>query len=83
MSLLEDFLKVAREEADLTQLELSKKLGFTSPQFVSNWERGICQVPTQVLSKLIKILKLDIHVVIDMRMIDNRAYLLKALRVRL
>lgn len=38
-------LKLARIKADITQGELAKKLGYKSPQMVSNWERGACGLP--------------------------------------
>ncbi len=38
-------LKKWRENAELSQGDLAKKMGYTSPQIVSNWERGICTVP--------------------------------------
>lgn len=82
MSELNKYLRVARKGTDITQLQLAKKLGFASPQFVSNWERGICKVPTNTLAKLITILKLDPDCVIELRMRDNRAILMRALGKR-
>lgn len=40
-----EILKQAREKSGLSQSELAKKLGYTSAQFVSNWERGVCTIP--------------------------------------
>jgi transcriptional regulator with XRE-family HTH domain len=40
-----DTLKAFREKTGMAQGELAKKLGYASPQFVSNWERGICGIP--------------------------------------
>lgn len=82
MSLLEEFLKIAREESNMTQLELSKKLKLTSPQFVSNWERGIAKVPVKTLARLVAILQLDVETVVDLRILDNKENLKRALRVR-
>ncbi len=39
------FLRKKREAAGLTQGGLSKKLGFSSSQFVSNIERGVAVIP--------------------------------------
>ncbi|MGZ3691862.1 MAG: helix-turn-helix domain-containing protein, partial [Pseudobdellovibrio sp.] len=34
---------------------VAKKLGYTSPQFVSNWERGLSQPPVVTLRKIAQI----------------------------
>lgn len=52
------FLKDKRILAELTQFELSDKLGLSS-QMVSNWERGLCAPPSNCLKKLAKLLEID------------------------
>jgi len=52
---LSKFLKEKRLEAGLSQGEVEKKLGYTSPQFVSNWERGLSQPPVATLRKIAQI----------------------------
>ena len=39
------YLKQVRETSGLTQHDVSAKLGYSSPQFISNIERGISVVP--------------------------------------
>jgi transcriptional regulator with XRE-family HTH domain len=56
---LSEYLKNARMEKCLTQSEVAIRLGFTSAQFVSNWERGITCPSVSTISKLIKIYSLD------------------------
>ena len=46
------FLKDKREAAGLSQKEVADKLGYTTPQFVSNWERGVSQPPLKTLKKI-------------------------------
>jgi len=48
-------LKEAREAKGLTQSDVSKALGFTTPQFISNAERGLCQIPPKHYKKLAKL----------------------------
>ena len=36
------YLKSKRTKAQLSQTEVSEALGYTSPQFISNFERGLC-----------------------------------------
>lgn len=70
----------ARMKAKLTQAELSKKLGYVSPQFVSNWERNISKMPRGSFGKLAKYLgKKPLQEVVDLRVKAFRDKLLKAL----
>jgi transcriptional regulator with XRE-family HTH domain len=52
---LSKFLKEKRLEAGLSQGAVAKKLGYTSPQFVSNWERSLSQPPVATLRKIAQI----------------------------
>ncbi|HEY8270411.1 MAG TPA: helix-turn-helix transcriptional regulator [Pseudobdellovibrionaceae bacterium] len=52
VSKLSAFLKDKRLLAGLSQGEVAKKLGYTSPQFVSNWERGLSDPPIRTLRKI-------------------------------
>lgn len=55
---LAKFLKDKRIETGLSQGEVAKALGFSSPQFISNWERGVCAPPLNSLPKLTRVLKI-------------------------
>jgi transcriptional regulator with XRE-family HTH domain len=46
------FLKEKRKAAGLSQGAVSKKMGYTSPQFVSNWERDLSHPATASLDEL-------------------------------
>jgi transcriptional regulator with XRE-family HTH domain len=50
--LLADFLREKRIVSGLSQMDIAKKLGYTSAQFVSNWERGLSSPPIHTLRKL-------------------------------
>jgi transcriptional regulator with XRE-family HTH domain len=50
-----DYLKEKRAKANLTQSDVASKLGYSSPQFVSNWERGLAKPPVFVLRDLTKL----------------------------
>ena len=52
-------IREKREEKGMTQLELSKELGYGSSQFVSLFERGASKIPHEALGKLIKILGIN------------------------
>ncbi len=47
-----DYLKNKRLERGLSQKEVSDKLGYTTPQFISNWERGLSAPPIDVFKKI-------------------------------
>lgn len=53
---LKEFLKKKRNDAGLSQKELAKKLGYTTAQFVSNWERSISRPPIDSVPKLAELL---------------------------
>ena len=58
-------LKTARIESGLTQLEIAKKLGYSSSQFVSNWERGEALPPMDHFPKLASLLNITAKQLID------------------
>lgn len=49
---LGSFLKEKREAAGISQAKVAKKLKYTTPQFISNWERGVSSPPVKVLKIL-------------------------------
>ena len=52
-------IKTARTAAGLAQAELATKLGYSSPQFISNWERAESLPPIHTLPKIAKFTKAD------------------------
>ncbi|HWU45112.1 MAG TPA: helix-turn-helix transcriptional regulator [Bdellovibrio sp.] len=51
-NILADFLKQKRSAAGLSQRDVADKLGYTTPQFISNWERGVSHPPINALKRL-------------------------------
>lgn len=80
---MQKFLKIGayfrskREEMGFTQEEVSRSLGYTSKQIVSNWERGVCSPPLNQLSSLVKLLDMDQDKVVDLFMTTTREELLQ------
>lgn len=62
---LSKFLKEKRLQAGLSQGAVAKKLGYTSPQFVSNWERGLSQPPVATLRKIAQIYNISANDMFD------------------
>ncbi len=65
-------LKKMRIDAGLSQLDVSKKLGYSSPQFISNIERGLALPPTKILKPLAKICKVNFE---DLKQLKLKALL--------
>ena len=53
------FLRRKRLEANLTQWDVAQHLGYSTPQFVSNWERGVSAPPLATWPRLCKILRVS------------------------
>ena len=50
-------LKKLRIKSGLKQKEVAKQLGYSTPQFISNWERGISSPPVKTIKQLAHIYK--------------------------
>lgn len=75
------YLRKARMESGLTQDEVAIKLGYTTSQLVSNFERGVCGPPEKKLSRLVKLYKIDgwdLHGLITR---ENETYLEKVMKL--
>lgn len=51
-------LKARRISAGLSQWEVARALGYTSAQFVSNWERAVSGPPLDKLAMLCRLLRI-------------------------
>ncbi|MCM2281315.1 MAG: helix-turn-helix domain-containing protein [Bdellovibrionaceae bacterium] len=49
---LSAFLRDKRIELNMTQLQASRALGHSSPQYISNFERGLCEPSLETAMKL-------------------------------
>lgn len=58
-NMLADFLKQKRVTAGLSQRDVADKLGYSTPQFISNWERGVSHPPISALKKLGELYKIS------------------------
>lgn len=59
-------LKDARIKQGFSQRDISTKLGYTSPQFISNIERGLCMPPLRQLKVMIELYNLNREEVADL-----------------
>lgn len=49
------YLQNLRLKANLSQGDVAHKLGYSTAQFVSNWERGVSKPPVSSLKQLAKL----------------------------
>ena len=73
------YLKTQRERRGLTQSEVANKLGYGSPQFISNIERGISNVPIKSLRVIIDLYQIPAEEVIDILIQERKQMLHKQL----
>jgi transcriptional regulator with XRE-family HTH domain len=49
---LAQFLKAKRNISGLSQTQVAEELGYKTPQFISNWERGLSSPPISAIKKI-------------------------------
>jgi transcriptional regulator with XRE-family HTH domain len=77
-----ELLRRRRILANFTQARVARTLGYSSPQFLSNIERGISVVPIETLGKLIRLYRFDKNEVLNLIMAGAEQTLCQALMQR-
>lgn len=77
---LGEYLQEMRIKSNMTQREVSLELGYSSAQFISNFERGIASPPLKKLRELIRMYKMPVEKVMSLVLEGQRELLLAALR---
>ena len=72
---LGNYLKEKRELCKLSQAQVSKFLGYSSAQFISNFERGLCAPPMPKLKELIQLYKIQAREVMNLLMQEQKKYI--------
>lgn len=75
MRTLNDYLRQKRVDSGLSQLDVARELGYSSPQFVSNWERGLVSPPLETIAVLIDLYKIPANEVVSKILEETRDYL--------
>lgn len=75
MRTLNDYLRQKRLDSGLSQLDVARVLGYSSPQFVSNWERGLVSPPLETIAVLIDLYKIPAGEIVDRILDETRDYL--------
>lgn len=61
---MKQYLAKLRQNSGFSQKEISDALGYSSPQFVSNWERGLSTPPFKTMKKLAAIYNVEFEEII-------------------
>jgi hypothetical protein len=74
------YLQEMRHKAGLTQREVSIALGYSSAQFISNFEAGIASPPLAKLKQLVEMYKMPIEKLMALVLEGEKAVLMSVLR---
>ena len=74
-------LRERRVKLGISQSDLAKLLGYSNPQYVSNWERGLCSPPWGKIRRLLAELELHQSEFIEVYMDDYKRVLKKQLGI--
>jgi transcriptional regulator with XRE-family HTH domain len=80
MSEVANLLKKGRIQSGYSQQHFAEKLGFTSGQFVSNWERNLAKIPPTSYKKICTVLKMKKELLFEALVNDYRKDLRKILK---
>lgn len=69
------YLQEMRLKTKLTQREVSIALGYSSAQFISNFERGIASPPHKKLKELIRLYRMPVEKVMNLVLEGERVAL--------
>lgn len=76
------WLKEARSRSGLSQGEVSETLGYKSPQFISNWERGLSLPPDHQLTEIVDVYNLKPIDLVDIYIIECRETLMRIMGLK-
>lgn len=77
---ISEYFKSKRVGVNLSQQDVAKALGFTTGQFISNWERGLSFPPMQVLPKLVKLYKINKNELVNVYLEEQKKMIRGVLR---
>jgi transcriptional regulator with XRE-family HTH domain len=72
--------KQLRERSGLTQRQVSDSLGYSTPQFISNVERGRCRFPIEKLPKIRKLYRMSVEQLVEVIMSEEKQGIVRAFR---
>jgi transcriptional regulator with XRE-family HTH domain len=76
------YLREKRERAGYTQSDIAQKLGYSTPQFISNFERGLCAPPMKNLKTFVKLYKISVDEIVNLIIKEQESTLRRELSAR-
>jgi transcriptional regulator with XRE-family HTH domain len=73
------YFQEKRSDKGLSQKDVADILGYSSAQFVSNWERGISAPPLEALPTLVKLYQIPTKEIVTLMLKEQEKVLLKVL----
>jgi transcriptional regulator with XRE-family HTH domain len=80
---LGEYLQKMRTRSGLTQREVSLELGYSSAQFISNFERGIAVPPLKKLKTLVRMYDMSAETVMGLILDAEREHLISVLKPKM
>ncbi|MCB0419991.1 MAG: helix-turn-helix domain-containing protein [Bdellovibrionales bacterium] len=77
---LGNYLKTKRQQRGLTQKDVASRLGYSTAQFISNFERGLCSPPLNNLKVLVGLYKAPPEEVLEIILKEQENILRRALK---
>lgn len=77
-----EYLQKARQKSGFSQRQVADTLGYSSAQFISNFERGIAVPPLKKLKVLVRMYKLSVPELMDRILTAERRLMENALDSR-
>lgn len=76
---LAELIKTKRIQKGITQRELADELGYSTSQFISNFERSVSRPPMFQLKKICKLLDIKPEVMQEIYLADYKRQLMEAM----
>jgi transcriptional regulator with XRE-family HTH domain len=76
------YLQTARQKSGLSQRQVADTLGYSSAQFISNFERGIAVPPLKKLKVLVRMYKLSVPELMERILVAERRLMENVLDAR-
>lgn len=79
---LGEYLQAKRTKVGLSQGDVATKLGYSSPQFISNFERGLCAPPLNKLKSIVQLYDLNAEELVKLMLKEEEKNLRKHLGLK-